>query len=510
VAAPVRQEVAPAEAELRALVRTAARQELHRRGDLDWLLDSNQFGIAQQFDASTGGRWVLECSRRLGKTHLLGWLARRLMQRHPGCRIVYGGPTIDAVVTLLLPALLELERDAPPEWRHHFDGDKTITYPGAPGSRIHIFGCDNKRSADRGRGPSADLVLIDEAGFIPILGYAMRDVLRPQTLTTGARMVLASSPAAEPGHEFTRIAEAAEVTGNYVNRTIHDNPRLTPERIAEYIAEDANDEGMTVEEYILTDTFQREYLAKRVVDRTLTGIPEWADVSGELLVERVRPAFWDAYVGLDYGGADPHAALFAYLDFERQVLVVEDEVLLRDGENTAQLAEAIQEKERALWGVSLWEGTLRSRLEEEAQEAVVMPGYEGNVSPQPYQRVADHDVQLTRDLQSLHGIAFVPAAKGDKEHRINRLRVAFRKLKIEVHPRCRNLNRHLRTTVWKDGKRAEWKRKNGEHGDLVDALDYLYGSVDWTRNPWPRVYASRREPQRPTAAQGLARALGRR
>lgn len=514
---PRRSDASPlaVDAETRALVVRAVREELHRRGDLGWLLDSNQQGIVALLDASTGGRWVLECSRRLGKTHILAWLALRELHRNPRARIVYCGPTLKAVQELLLPALEVLCADAPPEWRPRYDVQRGhIRFDSVPG-HIHVFGCDDKAAADRGRGPSADLVLIDEAGFIRILGYAMRDVLRPQTLTTGARMVIASSPAAEPGHEFTRIAEAAERTGNYVHRTIHDNPRLTAERIAEFISEDANDEGMTPEEYQQTDTFQREYMARRVVDRTLVGVPEWADVAQALTVERERPEYWDAYVGLDYGGADPHAALFAYLDFERGVLVVEDELLLREGENTAELADAIRGRERQTWGVGCWEGTLRGLLDEEERQAVVMPGYEGRVPPQPYLRVADHDVQLTRDLAELHGIAFAPALKTDKKHAVDRLRVMLRQGKIEVHPRCRNLDRHLRQTVWANEKRREWRRTNGgEHGDLVDVLLYLSRAVDWTRNPWPRLAASprqqwREQQQQEGRVRSLARALGR-
>ncbi len=493
-------------------LRRAAREELHRRGDLTWLLDSNQQGIVAQLDASEGGRVVLECSRRLGKTWILAWIALRDL--HAGKRrIVYCGPTLKAVRELLMPALEELCADAPEEWRPRYDSQTGhIRFAAVPGY-IHVFGADDQAAADRGRGPSADRVLVDEAGFIRILGYVMRDVLRPQTLTTGAQTVIASSPASEPGHEFTKMAEAAERTGNYVHRTIHDNPRLTPERIAEFIAEDANDEGMTPEEYVQTDTFRREYLAERVVDRTLVGVPEWVENAERLTMERVRPAYWDAYVSLDYGGADPHASLFAYLDFQRGVLVVEDELLLRDGENTAELAAAIRQKEAQLWGVNRWEGTLRGLLEEDEQEAVVMPGYEGDVPPQPLSRVADHDVQLTRDLHELHGIAFAPAQKWDKEHAVNRLRVLIREGKVEVHPRCKNLDRHLRQTVWSSHTRREWKRTGGgEHGDLVDALVYMVRDVDWTRNPWPKlVQPVRRSLSTPDSAKvrTLARALGR-
>src|SRR5690606_14884936 len=193
----------------------------------------------------------------------------------------------------ILPNFDAVCSDAPPDYKPWYDATKGhLKFPN--GSYVHIFGCDDKRKANRGRGPAADLLIVDEAGFIPILAYVVKSVLRPQSMTTPARMFIASTPAEEPGHDFTAMAERAEKKGTYARRTIFDNPRHTPERIAEYIAEDAEDEGMTSEEYQQTDTFRREYLAERVVDRTLVGVPEWAEEAGRLMVERERPAYWDA------------------------------------------------------------------------------------------------------------------------------------------------------------------------------------------------------------------------
>lgn len=489
--------------EQEAVAELEIRHEAWRRGSLLWKLDSNQLGIVEEMEAKPRGRFVLECARRLGKTFLLCVLAVMVCLRKKGARVVYAGPTIKDVTEFILPNFDAVCEDAPPECKPWYDATKGhLKFPN--GSYVHIFGCDDKRKANRGRGPAADLLIVDEAGFIPILAYVVKSVLRPQSMTTGARMFIASTPAEEPGHDFTAMAERAEAKGSYARRTIYDNPRLTPERIAEYIAEDAEDEGMTPEEYVETDTFRREYLAERVVDRTLVGVPEWAEEAERLLVERERPEYWDAYVGLDYGGADPHAALFGYLDFERQVLVIEDEILLREGQNTSELADAIKAKERVLWGTEGWDGTLRA-LHEEAGKNIPESWIGPNPTrPQPYTRAADHDVQLSRDLQELHGIAFVPAKKGDKKHRINRLKVLIRQGRIEVHPRCKNLDRHLRTTIWSNSKQREWRRTGGgEHGDLVDALDYLVGVVDWQRNPWPR-----RRVQQGSDARRLAAALG--
>ena len=491
------------EAQQEAAVALAA-AEAWRRGTLNWKLDSNQVGIRLEMEAKPRGRFILECARRLGKTYLLCVLAVEVCIRKAGARVVYAGPTIKDVTEFIIPNFDAVCADAPPELKPFYDATKGhLRFPN--GSYVHIFGCDDKRKANRGRGPAADLLIVDEAGFIPILSYVVKSVLRPQSMTTGARMFIASTPAEEPGHDFTAMAERAEANGTYARRTIYDNPRLSEERIREYIDEDAADEGMTHEEYVETDTFRREYLAERVTDATLVGVPEWPKVAAQLTVERERPEYFDGYTALDYGGADPHAALFAYLDFERGVLVVEDELLLREGENTADLADAIKTKERALWGTSGWDGTLRLLRESEGANLPDEWSPAQGVRPQPYARIADHDVQLTRDLRELHGIAFVPAIKTDKQHAVNRLNVLLRQLKIEIHPRCRNLIRHLLATLWKNHNRDDWKRKNGEHGDLVDALLYLSRAVDWTRNPWPRTY-SREQPA--TSARRLAAALG--
>ena len=61
----------------------------------------------------------------------------------------------------------------------------------------------------------------------------------------------------------------------------------------------------------------------------------------------------------------------------------------------------------------------------------------------------------------------------------------IRQGRVLVNPRCRNLDRHLRTTLWKSEKRTEFVRKHGEHGDLVDALSYMARNVIWGRNPEP-------------------------
>ena len=469
----------------RAHLRHLAVVESWNRGDLTHLLDSNQRAANDDIETSRASRYVLEWARRTGKTWLLVVLAITECLRGPHRRVVYGAPTIKTLEEFVLPTFEAVLRWCPEELRPRYSADSGHwTFPN--GSYVHLFGCDDKRKADRGRGPAAHLAIIDEAGFIPILAYVLKSIIRPQLLTTGGRLIVGSTPAEEPDHDFTHICERAEQLGHWSRRTIYDNPRLTPERIAEFIAEDARDEGLTVDEYQATATFRREYLAERVTDKTLAAMgDDWEKMRDTCLVEVPRPEYFDAYTILDVGGADPHAVLLGYVDFKAGHLVVEDEILLTDGQNTQEVADAIKQKERQLWGVSDYSGLMRGA--EELGTLAPTRRIEWQGAPaQPYLRVADNDLTMIADLHQLHGIAFVPVGgKDEKEWMVNHLRVLVRAGKVRIHPRCRHLDRHLRTTLWRNELRREFRRKNGEHGDLLDCLAYFARRANLTRNPYP-------------------------
>ena len=484
--------------ELRALISEQERQALRpelvaeawRRGDLVYKLHDGQRGILQRWSATSFSRLVLEIARRWGKTWLLCCVSVMVCLRKPGAVVVYGAPTLKHLSAFILPTLEAITRDAPDGLGGSFNtASGEWRFPN--GSVIRLFGCDDKHKADRGRGTGADLAILDEAGFIPLCRYVLKSVLRPQTLHTGGRTLIASTPAEEPDHDFTALAERAESRGNYERATIHDNPLLTEEQIAVFIAEDAADEGMAPAEYQLTDDFRREYMAERVVNKMLVAVPEWEHQRAQLLVERKRPEYFDGLVSLDFGGADPHFALLGYFDFKRAVTYVEEEVFLHGGETTAELAAALKAAERRCWGVDRWEGTVRGAFEgydrllanlpDEMSEAINQ-----SAPHQPLARFADHDTQLIRDLYQLHGILFVPTDKSDKRHHVNLLRVAIREGTFEVHPRCKHLDRHLRTTMWKDHRRKDFARKHEEHGDGVDTASYLLRNVDPQRNPYPK------------------------
>lgn len=478
-----------------------------RRGLLRFKLHQHQRDIYNALSDCTSSQFIVEAARRLGKTHLLVTLALEQCLRHPNSRVVYGAPTLKHLHEFVLPAFELLLLDCPPDIRPRWNGQRSH-WEFANGSHVHLFGAENKQQAARGRGAAADLALFDEAGFTPVLGYVLGDVFRYQlrdSRRTGVKMVLSSTPSDVPEHDFTKMAERAESDGRYVRMTAFDNRRWTAAQLAGFLEEDAKEEGLTPEEYKQTDSYRREWLAERIIDMRLVVVPEWEEARKTALVAVPRPEFFRAQVSLDFGGSDPHFAGLGYYDFTRDALVVEDEVFLHAGENTLQLSEAVKAKERALWGTDSWDGTIRALPDaEELRLLENLPDFlRGRVqnddtewtAQQPFSRIADNNLQLVRDLLELHGLAFIPTRKDNKELQVNALRVRIRKGGLLVHPRCKHLDRHLLSTTWLNHKRKDYARRNKEHGDGVDLLVYWNRNLD-KANPVP-LWRRHVEPQTP-------------
>lgn len=451
----------------------AARAQCWHDGDLSFLLDDNQLEIYSAIHNNKNKYFVIECARRLGKSFLLCVMAIEQCLKHPNSRVLYAAPTTKDAQEIVAPLIEEICKTAPFNVKYDRQQSKFL-FPGK--SQLRLFGCDNKTKANRGRGSGAHLVVLDEAGFIPTLDYVLHSIVAPQTLTTRGRVVLASTPSDEPDHPFTALAEKAEASGWYVRKTIYDNPRLTEIEVNKYVEEDAAIMGMSVEEFKLSDVYKREHLAIRAIDTNLVVVPEWQGRFEAV----ARPEFYDAYVSLDLGGVDPHGVLFGYWDYATQTLVIEDELLLRDGEDTEVLCQRVKSKEGFLWGTNSWDGTLRAAQE----RAGLVHGLDSRA--QPYLRVCDMGGPKL-DLK-IDGVWFLPTEKQDKWEVISQVRAMIRAGTIKILPACRNLDRHLKTTMWLNEKTQSYRRRAGEHGDLIDCLVYMVRNIRRTRNPKPILH----------------------
>src|SRR5690606_35736852 len=115
--------------------------------------------------------------------------------------------------------------------------------------------------------------------------------------------------------------------------------------------------------------------------------------------------------------------LFAYYDFAKNIVVIEDEYYASGAAlRTDMLAEEIKKIENKLF------------LNEITGE-----------SKKPYLRVADNNnLIMLNDLHLQHGILFVPTAKDNREAAINNARIKVGSGQVRIHPRCKVLIHHLK------------------------------------------------------------------
>jgi hypothetical protein len=488
-------------------LRQLARATLWRKGDVSWLLDEGQAAWASALWRGDGHA-VWNIGRQRGKSFAALALACGYAASNPGVIVRYAGKTSKSAAAIVGPTLAQVLVDAPqdslPEIR---ELEGVVAWPN--GSRMVWAGTDSEQF-DRLRGPRAHLVLLDEAAFYPRL-EAVEAALLPQLTTTAGRALYLSTPPEQLSHPFVRRWHAARAAGRGFHSTVHDNPRLGPEGVARIVRQEAARLGMTEEELQASTYWRREYLAEFVQEESRAAIPGWTPAAqADAVREVARPVHFDAYVSLDFGWGDPHAVVFGWWDFVSGKLVVEDELELRSA-NTAQLAAAVKGREKSLWGVDRWAGTLLGAADVDTPEWLKEVARTSNDAPrQPYMRVGDNDPLVLADLYSQHGLAIVPTRKDEKALAVSDLDEAVRQRRVVVHPRCKRLVEQLASTMW-NRARTGWERTDKDHGDLLDALVYLWRNVRKHRDPRPPGWgidkANTWTPEEPDPLEQL-RALG--
>ena len=479
----------------RASALAEGRRELWRLGEAaSYLLDTagptgGQQAWVRMLDATPPGSWAaLEVSRQRGKTFtILTWAFQRLgLDSLAAVFLAQTGANAEAIVRQFLK---DVGDDLPPEWGARLvDGVVRFTN----GSELAVFGTDNAQYR-RSRGRKAHIVLLSEAAFYADLAD-VEQVYQPQLQTTGGVGVYESSPALNPGHDFSRRCDAAAAVGRYVRDTFWSNPRIDHEAV---IRGEMERLGLTREQLLQSTAFRREYLAERVTEETRAALPAWTDeAQAELVGDWVRPAHFDAYGAHDPGiTGDPHGSLFAYHDpsvaigSAQGVLVIEDELELSSARHhVGEWAAAIKAKETQLWGVSRWEGTLLgASMEDFARWPEYLQRYAGESAPrQPYLRVGDAAGGRCLDLSREHLLAVLPSEKHDKAMWVDTVNQLIRERRIRIHRRCVRLLEQMRSTLW-NRTRSAWERTDKDHGDLIDDLTYLVRNIRWNRDCRPKT-----------------------
>lgn len=442
--------------------------ELWRRGELSWMMHDVQkemYNLYVNAEERSTMVWLL--SRQTGKSWCLAFIALMEATKHPNSIVKLLTDTKLHIRSIFEPIFREIlespkgacPKDMAPEY---VKSDFTYYFPN--GSQIQMAGTD-AGNAEKLRGQKARVVLVDEAGFCNDLNYNVLSILMPTTTHTKGKMILASTPAEQPDHDFVGFIETAEQEGNLTKKTLWDNPLLTLEEKKSIVKKFPGGESNV--------QFRREYLCEIIRDETKTVIPEFdEELIGEICIDYAKPPFYTPYVAMDLGFKDLTVCLFGYYDFKNDKIIIEDEIC-RKGKDLKlnKFAEEIIQKEQELW------------INPMTHELV-----------EPDMRISDIDLIVIQEINraSYGQLNFQAVAKepGYKLPLINKIRVMLQSGKILINPRCTTLIRHLKNARWKDASTKDTFARSPDDGhyDAVDALIYLVKSVTYSKNPYPKNY----------------------
>lgn len=445
--------------------------------------------------------FFLLAHRGLGKTFLFVVLCVEMCLRIKQARILYLAPDggTDAVTFFRDVAELFVLHDCPADLLPKYNG-ATNEYEFKHNGSVIRFRGTNGAKIEKARGPGNDLIVLDECGGMDDLRYAVLGVLASTANRFGGHIAMATTvPKQGSDHESWGIYEQLLKAGLAVSVTIRESERIPWRTKALELL--TNGESRQDIKGILDGTkspmtvwARREFFNEPISDAGQVILPEWTDTARLECVRATpnvvlpmrgyssdgRPSFCDRYVAMDPGWKDYTGLIFGYLDYPRQVFVVEhSEVIPQAG--TQQIADAIAAAELSLWG-----------------------------GDRPLMRVSDIDHRLISDLTRDHRLAFSAADKsGRLVDRITNVRQTIAGKKIEILPGAHLLDSQMRAATW-NKTASDFERTAAGHYDLVAALMYLLRHVAWRRDPYPlgwRVAQDDRQTMReafaPPAATGL-------
>jgi hypothetical protein len=402
--------------------------------------------FAMFLSVSNSRKYVVHCSRRLGKTYLLCVLAIVFALSKSNAQIRYASVTQKSVRKMIKPIFKKIFASYKVEFRPKWNNLEGA-YIFSNGSMVHVAGVNNGHEDDL-RGTDADLAIVDEGAFIDNLSYLVESVLVPQLINTGGKLVMSSSSPLSPAHEFAGYIQQAKIGGYYSDFDIY-KAGYPDDIVAEFCKEAGGAESTT---------WRREYLNELIVDTEFAIIPEFdgCDYARGLVSE-----FYDIlhkYNSMDLGVRDLNVNLFAHYDFPKAELVIERELVISGPQMTTPLLhQAISEIEQ-----ELWQGA------------------------EPYKRVADNNNPLLLlDLGAIHNMYFNSTSKDSLHAMVNQVRVWIAQGRVKIDPSCVYLIESLKYGVWNNNRSEFARSKALGHYDAIAALMYLIRNIDETTNPIP-------------------------
>ncbi len=195
---------------------TEAKDVLWRRGTLHWKLDSSQKQLYNKFKRTDNKIVVWNCSRQIGKSYSLVILALEYCISNSNVQVKYCAGQAKSVIKIIKPTIRKLLEECPKDIRPKWNREGGVyTFPN--GSLLYVEAIDGDKADDL-RGTPAHLCIVDEAGFVKNLNYAIHSVLMPMTSTTKGRIIVVSTPPKSADHDLRDIIKDAEFDGAYIKK----------------------------------------------------------------------------------------------------------------------------------------------------------------------------------------------------------------------------------------------------------------------------------------------------
>ncbi len=429
-------------------------------------LNPSQRRIYDTFKASKGknSKFVVNCSRKLGKSVLGLFLATETCIETPGALVAFVAPTVDDVQEYVQQLYTVVFSTCPDHLKPKL-GKTQIKFPN--GSKILFRGVGKGvgTSYNNLRSFAFDLIILDEAGFSANLDEIVDGALVATLIPRNGNMLLLSTPPVTPDHAFKAYCDQAEIDGAYMKLTIRDS-HYSLERQDKFIKDLGG---------ILSHKVRREFFCEFVIDTDFQLCPEWKQEYEREVPKTNEFSLWFKYDALDQGWTDNSVCGFATVEWapgKPSVLILRDEVCMKSPEQTTDLlAERIISKEKEVFG------------EMEIKK-----------------RIADNNTpSLLQDFNLRHHLYFSPVeSKTYLDVMVSDVRELVKEGRVIVSPKCVQTLGCLKNGVWtktKGGARGkEFSRsKTFGHYDGFAMLMYLIRSVDMVTNPLPPSFRTNME-----------------
>lgn len=404
--------------------------------------------------------FVIICHRGFGKTFTgCDFLLEKSRRERDANQLIISS-TLKKLRTIVKPAFDTLLADCPDEYRPKYESDNSCYFFPATNMRTFLFAAQGGHIENARGIHNVTDVLIDEAGFFGDeedsypLDHVVQNILIPMFVRTKSkpRIVIMTTPPEIPNHPVKTFYDRAKVMGCLVEKDIYhsDIPVAKRDEMKRRMLAMPGGEV----------AWQREMECKWVVDANRLIIPEWKAEYVQTIAHDQYFGFYHKYNALDTGVRDFTVNLYAYYDFRRGALVVEDETVLKNEEvRTDLLAAAIKSKEKEI-------------------------GFE-----KVYRRIGDNNnLIILQDLSGIHNLSFVPTTKDDLFAMVNEVRLWINSKRLLVSPACTHLIGCLANGIWDKTKKEFSRSAVYGHFDGLAALCYLIRNIDTITNPIPAHY----------------------